>query len=191
MDKVSRIHVTSTVRPTRILRILALLLVIAITAAIVLNRDRMHELKALGYCGAFLIMLLSNATLVLPAPGLVFVFALGGSLHPLLIGLSAAAGATLGEITGYLTGYGGLVMFEDTALGERLRGWMQRNGPLTVFVLSIIPNPIFDLAGILAGAGRMSPWRFLGVTFCGKSIQATCIALAGSLSLGWVQDLLS
>jgi uncharacterized membrane protein YdjX (TVP38/TMEM64 family) len=165
--------------------------VILLTLGIVLNRSRMDDLGALGYAGAFLAMLLSNATLVLPAPGLVIVFALGSTLNPILVGLCAGLGATLGEITGYVAGYGGLGILVETPTAVRLNGWMERNGTLTVFALSLIPNPFFDLAGMLAGAGRMSLLRFLAIAFVGKSLQSIGIALAGALSLGWVEDLLA
>jgi len=168
----------------------ALLLVITITLAISLNRDRLQEFSTLGYLGAFLAMLLSNATLVLPAPGLFIVFALGSTLNPILVGICAAVGATLGELTGYVTGYSGLTLLEDTSVARTIKVWMQRNGVITIFVLSAIPNPFFDLAGLIAGATRMPAWRFLGTALCGKTIQAIAIALAGSMSMGWVEQLL-
>ncbi len=179
--------------PSRIsclLRAALLSLVVAITIAITLNRERMESVSTVGYLGAFLAMLLSNATLILPAPGLIFVFALGGSLNPILVGLFAATGATLGELTGYLAGVSGLAVLENTGVAHRVEKLMDRNGTLTVFALSIVPNPLFDIAGIMAGAGRMPVWRFMGVAFCGKLIQSTTIALAGAMSLTWVQELL-
>lgn len=178
-------------RLRRLLRLLILLAIVLLTLGIVLNRDRMDDFSALGYGGAFFAMLLSNATLVLPAPGLVIVFALGSTLNPVLVGLCGGLGATLGEITGYLAGYGGLGILIETPTAIRLNGWMERNGTLTVFALSVVPNPFFDLAGMLAGAGRMSLLRFLAVAFVGKSLQAIGIALAGALSLDWVEGLLA
>lgn len=151
------------------------------------NRERMQEFSALGYAGAFLAMLLSNATLVLPAPGLIIVFALGSSLNPFVVGIAAGLGAALGEVTGYITGYTGLALIEESSIALRIRHWMDRNGVLTIFALSTVPNPFFDLAGLMAGAGKMPVWRFLGISFLGKVIQATAIAFAGALSLGWVE----
>jgi hypothetical protein len=80
---------TAPSRISCLLRAALLSLVIAITIAITVNRERMESVSTLGYLGAFLAMLLSNATLILPAPGLIFVFALGGSLNPILVGLFA------------------------------------------------------------------------------------------------------
>jgi membrane protein DedA with SNARE-associated domain len=181
----------SLTRLSCLLRGLGLGFVIGITLLITLYRDRLQDFAALGYGGAFLAMLASNATLILPAPGLIIVFALGSSLNPVLVGLAGAAGATLGELTGYITGFSGLVVLENTSVAYRVRYWMNRNGPLTIFALSVVPNPFFDLAGLMAGAGRMPVWRFLLVAFSGKTIQATAIALAGALSLTWIEPWLT
>jgi len=179
----------SVSRRSCLLRVVAILLVITVTALVGLNEKRMESIAALGYVGALLVMLLSNATLVLPAPGLVFIFALGSTLNPLEVGLFAAIGATLGEITGYAAGYSGLGVLEDTALANRVKLWMTKNGTLTIFFLSTVPNPLFDVAGVLSGAGRVPLRKFLSITFLGKLTQCTAIALAGSMSLGWVNDL--
>ncbi len=178
-------------RPALWLRVLSLVAVLGVTVGVALHREQLHGFAALGYAGAFLAMLLSNATLVLPAPGLIVVFALGSSLNPLLVGVAGALGAALGEVTGYLTGYSGLVVIEQSGFSRRLNGWMERNGALTIFALSVVPNPFFDLAGLLAGASRMPVWRFLGATFFGKAIQAILVAVAGALSLQWVETWLT
>ncbi|MBN1563858.1 MAG: VTT domain-containing protein [Anaerolineae bacterium] len=177
--------------PAWLMRGLGTALVVAITLAIFLNREHLQHLKTLGYLGAFLAMLLSNATLILPAPGLIIVFALGSSLNPVLVGLAGATGAALGEITGYMLGANGVHLMDKTAVAQRIERWMQRNGALTIFSLSIFPNPFFDMAGVLAGAGHIPLWRFLTVTFAGKSIQSIIIALAGALSLSWIEPWLT
>jgi uncharacterized membrane protein YdjX (TVP38/TMEM64 family) len=174
-----------------LLRGLGLVFVAGITLLIALNRNEMQRFATLGYAGAFLAMLASNATLILPAPGLIIVFALGGSLNPVVVGLCAATGATLGELTGYITGFSGLIVLENTRAAHRIKLWMERNGALTIFVLSIFPNPFFDLAGLMAGASRMPVWKFLMMAFFGKSIQSITIALAGAWSLGWVEQWLT
>lgn len=168
-----------------------LALVVLVTVTISLNQERLSSLAAFGYLGAFFVMALSNATVILPAPGLIFVFALGSSLHPLQVGLFAGVGATLGELTGYIAGYSGADIAENTAVVARVRRWMERRGLWTIFFLSAVPNPLFDIAGILAGASRVPLWRFMGVALAGKILQSSAIALAGSLSLSWVQKLLS
>ena len=66
---------------------------------------------------------------------------------------------------------------------------MSRYGLLTVFVLSVIPNPLFDVAGIISGVMRISVWKFLAATWCGKVIKATLVALAGAGMMGVLEPL--
>lgn len=170
---------------------LSIALAVGITAGIVVFEDRIVGLSHLAYTGAFLAMLIGNATVILPVPGLIVVFALGGSLSPLLVGLAAGPGAALGELSGYLAGYGGSAAIDNFALYHRIRGWMERYGLLVVGVLAVIPNPVFDMAGIVAGSMRIRWWKFLLVALAGKTIQGIAVAYAGALSLGWVEGLLA
>jgi membrane protein YqaA with SNARE-associated domain len=167
---------------TRFLRLLALLLVIAATVAGFLWRDRLGRFVAYGYPGIFLISLVANATIILPAPSLALVFALGGVLDPLLVGLAAGLGEALGELTGYLAGYSGRAVIENREIYNRLHGWMSQYGLATIFVLSVFPNPFFDLAGIAAGVLRFPIGYFLLSCWLGKTLKTTAFALAGAHS---------
>jgi uncharacterized membrane protein YdjX (TVP38/TMEM64 family) len=172
-------------------RIASLLVATLITAAIILLSSHIKELQALGYAGAFLIMLIGNATVIFPVPGVIFVIAMGSTLNPWLLGLCAGPGAALGELTGYLAGYGGAAPLQHTKLYRRFDYWMEHSGPWAILLLSIIPNPVFDMAGVLAGASKMKLWQFLLSAWVGKTIQAIGLAWAGALSLDWVIKLFS
>lgn len=179
-------------RPSRRLqlaRLLALLFVIAITVLIYAYRDRAAELGRFGYPGIFLLSILANATIVLPAPGLALVFGFGGVFHPLGVGLAAGLGATLGELSGYLAGFSGQAVIENRKLYERFEGYMRRYGPLTITVLAFLPLPVFDLAGIAAGALKMPVHHFLLWCFLGKFPKMLLIALAGAYSVEWLLNL--
>ena len=171
-------------------RLLLVVIVLGLSVFIVTNREVMRQFAALGYPGIFLISLLSNATLVLPAPGLIFVFAMGGVLDPLYVGLAAGAGEALGEMTGYLAGYGGSVVIEQRPYYIRVETVMKRYGLLPLFVLAVLPAGIFDVAGLVAGALRYPAWQFLLVTWIGKTIKCTLVAYAGAGSYkyldGWL-----
>ena len=65
-------------------------------------------------------------------------------------------GASIGELTGYLAGYGGSAVIEENSKYKRIAKWMNKNGFITILVLATIPNPIFDLSGIFAGATHYS-----------------------------------
>lgn len=169
---------------------LALGLAIGITALILIFQQQIRQLERLAYIGAFLAMLIGNATVILPVPGLIIVFALGGSLNPVLVGLAAGPGAALGEMSGYLAGYGGSPAIDDFRLYQRIHGWMERYGLIVITLLAAIPNPVFDIAGLVAGSLRIKWWHFLLAALIGKTIQALLVAYAGSLSLGWVEQFL-
>jgi membrane protein YqaA with SNARE-associated domain len=172
---------------TTAFRLLVLALVLGISGLIFAFRDHFAELAALGYSGIFAVSILSSATIILPAPSLALVFAMGSALPPLLVGLSAGAGEALGELTGYAAGFGGRAIITEQKTYEQLRSWMQRRGGLTLFVLSVIPNPVFDLAGIAAGTLHYPLWRFLAICWAGKSVKTTLVAFAGAMSLNMIK----
>lgn len=163
--------------------IVAIVFSVVITALVISLRDQLAALAHYGYLGVFAISLLGNATIVIPVPSLAIVFAGGSVLNPLIVGLVAGVAEPLGELTGYMAGYGGSAVIEDRRRFEQLKGWMQRRGFLTLLILSAIPNPLFDVAGIAAGALRFPVARFLVACWLGKTIKAIAIAYLGSLSL--------
>lgn len=167
---------------TRALRLLALLLVVAVTVVGVLWRGRVRGFVAYGYPGIFLISLAASGTVILPAPSLALVFALGGVLNPILVGLAAGLGEALGELTGYLAGYSGQAVIENREVYHRLHGWMRRYGWATIFFLSVFPNPFFDLAGIAAGILRLPVGYFFLSCWLGKTFKTIVFALAGAHS---------
>ncbi len=176
---------------SRLVRILALLAVVAVTILLFSMRDQAAELARYGYPGIFLLSLVSNATLVLPMPGVAITFAAGAVFHPLAVGLAAGAGATLGEMTGYVAGFSGHAVLERTPLYERLERLTDRYGKWAIFGLALVPNPAFDLAGAAAGALRMPLGEFLLAAFSGKLLKMTAFALAGSRSAIWFLDLMT
>ena len=178
--------------PRRIvaLRVIALLAVIAITIFIYSIRDQAEQLQAYGYPGIFILSLLSNATIILPAPGLAITFAAGGVFDPFWVGIAAGAGAALGELTGYLAGFSGQGVLEGTKVYERMEDLTRRYGNWTVLFLAIIPNPFFDVAGAAAGALRMPVSTFLLWATIGKIIKMWIFAYAGALSVDWLFQLL-
>jgi membrane protein YqaA with SNARE-associated domain len=174
----------------KLFRFLVIGVVIGLSAAIFAFRDQFAALAAVGYPGIVLVSLLSSATIILPAPSLALVFAMGSALPWLPVGLAAGAGEALGELTGYAAGFGGRAVIEDQKLYKRLESWMQQRGGITIFALSIVPNPLFDLAGIAAGTIGYPLWRFLLITWVGKTIKTSVVAWAGSQSIQLVEQLL-
>lgn len=141
----------------------------------------------------FLVSVLSSATLFLPVPGLAITALAGGLISPPAVGIVAGAGHTLGEMTGYMAGYSGQRLVNRTKTYERVENWMCRNelaAASVVFVLALIPNPVFDAAGMTAGALRFPVCKFLLAAGIGKIIKNIVFAYGGHLSIGWLASVL-
>ena len=148
------------------------------------------NLRSWGYAGVFLINLVGSASILLPSPAVASVFGGGALLDDLLgvpafiwVGLIAGLGEALGEFSGYAAGYGGRIVFENRPEYERIHRWMERHGMLSMFLLSIFPNPLFDLAGVAAGAVRMPIRSFFLAVLSGKVIKDTYLAAIGGLGV--------
>ena len=158
----------------RLIPVLTLLLVIAIVVGVFYVYKnypaRIEELKAYGYLGVFLISLILNASVILPAGNILVIATLGAALPSApLVGLIGGAGAAIGEMTGYMAGYSGRTIVQRQKTYVRLERWVKRRGAWGIFVLSAVPF-FFDLAGIAAGALRLPLWKFLIACWLGRTL---------------------
>jgi membrane protein YqaA with SNARE-associated domain len=156
---------------------------ITIMVVLFIYRDWLAELGNWGYLGAFLIGLIGNATVVLPMPSLVLLFALGASFNPFLVGLLGAAGGAIGELSGYFLGYSGTAFIRNTRLYLQAENWMKKLGSVAIFLFALVPFLHFDLAGIASGVLRFPIWKFLIACWLGKAI--LYIGLAYASLWGW------
>ena len=168
---------------TNMLRVLALFAVVGITLYIYSVRDRVEEFAGFGYPGIFLIALLANATILLPAPGVAVIYAMGAIFNPFGVGLAAGLGGTIGELSGYLAGFSGQAVVERMDIYNRIKPWVDKYGGWAILVLSAIPNPFFDVAGIAAGMAKMPLQSFILFSGIGQLIKMTAFALAGHYSI--------
>ena len=175
---------TPSQRRLTIVRVLTVIVVTAALTAALIFRERIEDLERYGYAAVFLVGLVSNATLILPVPGLAVSAVLGSVFNPWIVGIVGGLGQALGELTGYMAGYSGQTWVDEHPRYERLVRWMQRYGVFTVFVLALLPNPVFDVAGIIAGVLRLGVWRFLLSCAAGKIIKNIGFAVAGYYGAG-------
>jgi membrane protein DedA with SNARE-associated domain len=176
----------------RLIPILALLLVLAISVALFfLGRDPelIAELEGYGYFGAFLISLIGNASILLPGIVLPLLTGLGVIFYPasglfglVMVGLAGGVGAAIGELSGYMVGYSGRGIVEDKKRYWRLVGWVKRWGALAIFVFALVPL-FFDLVGLAAGVLRFPLWKFVLVCWAGRTI--LYVAFIVLAVLGW------
>ena len=155
--------VTSTRWRSRqnLLRLGIFLAVLALVGAAVLLHKEL-DLEQVGYAGLGLTVLLASGGLVLPIPSLATACGAGALLNPLYVALVAGSAGTLGELTGYYLGYSGQGIVDRTRLYKKMEGWMRRGGWLVLFLLALIPNPIFDLGGNCCGSPTLSIMAILG-----------------------------
>lgn len=169
-------------RRLRLVVLFSGLAVVAGLSAIWLLRADVTDLdywKTLGYPGVFFLSLLASGAILVPVPGLVAVCGAGGlELNLFLVAALAGTGETVGELSGYGIGYGGRSIVEDRGFFIKMSAWMARRGTVVLFLASLIPNPVFDVLGVAAGATRFPLARFLVAVWLGKSIKALGVGYA-------------
>jgi membrane protein DedA with SNARE-associated domain len=151
----------------------------------------------LGYGGVFLANLASTATVFIPVPVLTaaaqaLIVSSSHTLSPVGVGIAGGLGMAIGEITAYVAGSAASFIAKEEEikplgrlqpLMDRLtRGvtWLMHHfGMLTLYVLSAIPNFVFEFAGLTAGATRYAFWKFLAAVTAGKITRGLLLAYVG------------
>jgi membrane protein YqaA with SNARE-associated domain len=172
-------------RRQKVISIVILFFMIALSLGVILLPFDTENLSVLGYGGLFIITLLGAMSLFVPGPTMIAAVMIGATLNPLLVGLFAGAGSSIGESTGYAAGYATRAVVQgpdqNKAWYWRMLSWMSRFPFLTLFVFSLIPNPVSDVSGLIAGRIGYPYWRFLLSNFFGKAIRFGLTAYLGSI----------
>jgi len=95
-----------------LVRALILISVLALTVFLFIIRDQVKKLQGYGYVGIFLVSIVTNATIIIPLPGVAVTYAMGSIFNPFGVGIAAGSGAALGELTGYMAGFSGQAVIE-------------------------------------------------------------------------------
>jgi len=179
------------------LLICVVILLTAFAIAFFYFSANIESLKSYGYAGLFLINVIGAASILLPSPAGASVIGGGALLEDFLgvpafvwVGLVAGLGEAVGEFSGYAAGYGGRLIIQERPAYARIHAWMDRRGFITMFLMSTIPNPVFDVAGLAAGAVQMPLRSFFVAVLSGKVIKDTWMAAAGGLGVGLFAHLL-
>jgi len=171
-----------------IVGILSALATLFMAVAVVYFYEFVRALAHYGYVGAFMISILGGATIIVPVPRLVVVFALGGVLTPYWVGVAAGLGETVGALIIYMTGYGGgtALMYSSGRFQSaylRMMRLIERRGSLALFILSAVLNPFFYPAALAAGASRFGIKKYFFICLLGKTIKGLTVAYAGYYGL--------
>jgi membrane protein YqaA with SNARE-associated domain len=166
----------------RWLSALFLLLMTAGSIWLSFNPEWVLRFRGLGYGGAFVVNMIASASIFLPVPGLLLAMAMGTALNPYLLGIVSGLGSAVGELSGYAAGASGrtLILSGGKTHPARIEYYTRRYGPWAIFVIAALPIPIFDAAGVVAGAIRMPLWVFFMATAAGKIIKYIVAILLGA-----------
>jgi membrane protein YqaA with SNARE-associated domain len=167
----------------RSFQISVFILILVLSAAIFFLARSYLDLEkflAYGYLGIFLISL-SCVTILFPIPWEAVIIGAGATLDPLLLGMVATAGATIGELSSYFVGYLGkkIILGEYSEKYKKAEFWMKRYGSFAIFLFALLPILIFDLVGIVAGSARFPLWKFILACFAGRLIRCLAEAYLG------------
>ena len=167
------------------------LLFFAVLAPLAIQKFLTIDPTIIGLVGIPMIILLGfigSVTVIIPVPVIPLVFTGAAILNPVGLVIAAAASITAGMAVCYILGRRGhtraaRVTAESQASLPRpissFYSWSTDNVGTASFIIAATPNPVFDYAGIIAGATRVDVRRFLAGTFFGKMAQASVIAFLG------------
>lgn len=164
-------------------QISAFILILALSVLIFsLARSYLNLEKFLtyGYLGIFLVSL-TCVTILFPIPWEAVIIGAGVALDPLLLGIVATIGATIGELSSYFVGYLGrkIILDRYSEKYKKAEFWMERYGSFAIFLFALLPILIFDLIGIVAGSAKFPLWKFILVCFAGRLIRCLAEAYLG------------
>ncbi len=172
----------------KVWEIILVILILAGSVAIFIFKDKLQNISQWGYLGVFLFCFLANSTVLIPAPSLMIAASCALIMNPWLVALFASLGSALGEFVGYAFG----TFTED--LSPKFRNFLDKlnskihNKTLMVFILAVLPLPLFDVAGVYSGGTKMNKLKFFIACFVGKFIKTMVYTRIYDI-LGWAASL--
>lgn len=155
----------------KILELLIFVFIISISVFIFINKNKIENVSNISYLGLTGMCFLANATVLLPAPSLMIAASCALVLNPWLVAIFAALGSSLGEYVGYVFG---AISKELSPKVKKLLDklfYKIKNQTLLVFVLALLPLPLFDVIGIYSGGTKMNLIKFFVACYLGKFIK--------------------
>ncbi len=169
----------------------------------------LNEFQILIFLGLFFTAILAGSPLPIPTPCFALTFTLGSRFDPFLIGMIAATGAAIGAMLVYFTARTGKhfmpnINFTDpankiysNAIGRFLRriklphfmAFVNRRGPIGVFLFAMFPNPFLMPLLITMGINKVAAWKIAVTVWAGDIIMYVVIAAVGHYGLGSILKL--
>ncbi|MEX2012770.1 MAG: VTT domain-containing protein [Candidatus Levyibacteriota bacterium] len=161
---------------------LTFILSIVVIVLSFLFQEDLLSLKRWGIVGIFLLNFFSTATIFVPNFSLATVVAGGSIYNPILVAIVATIGGVLGDSIGYLLGHSGRHIFvkKEGKFFQAVVRIFHKHGSIVIFVFALVPNPIFDALGILAGSTGFPIKKFIVAMFLGRLIRNIALAYVGN-----------
>lgn len=171
--------------------LIGLLMAAAFSTPYILFGEQVREMAIVGYVGLFLACLLSNVSILIPSSATVIVLAAATTLNPWFCIFCGGLGTALGEQSSYVCGLIGTVAF-DTSIdrNRKMLETLRNHAFLTVFLFAFVPLPVFDIAGIAAGAIRMNWWKYTLAAVFGKTLKFLLAVLGIFYIVPWILEVL-
>lgn len=158
---------------------------VVLSVAFFIFKDFFAVSKSLGLIGLFLVNFFSNASFFVSAPAFLTVVAGGNLYPPILVALVSSFGGTLGDTLSFVFGVTGRHLTNYKLKKKKgfriLSKYFNKYGDLLLFALALIPNPIFDAIGLLAGVFAYNLFRFFVIVWIGRFIRYFLLASFGSM----------
>jgi len=168
----------------KIYAITVFVLSMLLSIAFYVFKDYFREASSFGLFGIFIVNFVSSATFFVSAPAFLTIITGGNLYSPILVAGIAAVGACLGDMLGFAFGYSGRRLTKKKLDRHKtirfLEKHFHRHGTLIILLLAIIPNPLFDAIGILAGVVNYSPFKFFTLMLFGRFLRYWALAQFGS-----------
>lgn len=143
-----------------------------------------RALTSFAYVGAFLVCFFANAVVAIPVPYIPIIAHLGATADSawIVIGLGAL-GSVLGESVAFAIGRAQQGLVSEHRLYQRLHRLADRKwlAGLVLFALAVPLNPLFDVAGLAAGAMGMRYRVFFVAVLTARMIRLALIVWLGAL----------
>src|SRR3990167_4320226 len=131
--------------------------------------------RSLGLIGIFIINFVSHASFFVSGPAFLTVVAGGNLYPPILVALVSSFGATLGETISFAFGASGRYLANHKLKNKKwfyiLSIYFKKYGDIILFVFALVPNPLFDAVGLVAGIFGYNFFKYFLLVLAGRFIR--------------------
>jgi membrane protein YqaA with SNARE-associated domain len=170
-----------------VIAIAGVIVFILLNAAVYLAPIDYHAFRSFAYLGAFLVCFFANALVAIPIPYIPIIAHIGATAsNPALVVALGALGSVLGESVAFVIGRAEEGLVSEHQIYKRLHRLAERPilSGLLLFALAAPLNPLFDVAGLAAGAMGMKYRVFFIAVFAARLVRLAIIVWLG-VALGF------